>query len=321
MADRKKVDGYTALHIASLNGSIDVIKVLLGGGCKVDIKDCSGQTPLHLAAGQGYFRILELLLHNSNGADANARDADGNTPLHIALSREGEPPQNGSRSTSPESLLINEAILAKVKRAGVKEELSRWVSMGVLLAINGADPCVKNRQGLSCFDRIQDPASRAILLDESMANDGASAALPQTSSPAATAASIGIECQVCCEVTTSPVLFIPCSHRVTCSDCAARMKKCIECKAVISEKVATTDTNNPGSPLSSDSGRDDASPIVKDLEAKVQDWEDQFLCLICLERKKNIAFLCGHATCSECVETIRSCHMCRGPIQTKIQLY
>ena len=36
---------------------------------------------------------------------------------------------------------------------------------------------------------------------------------------------------------------------------------------------------------------------------------------------QDVVFPCGHATCSECVETIKVCHMCRGPIDKTIHLY
>ena len=58
-----------------------------------------------------------------------------------------------------------------------------------------------------------------------------------------------------------------------------------------------------------------------ELAKKLNEWEEHFGCQICMERKKNVVFLCGHGTCSECVETIKVCHMCRGPIEKTIHLY
>ena len=55
--DIAKEDGFTPLHLASLNGSVEVVRVLMGKGCKVDARDNSGQTPLHLAAAQGFFKV------------------------------------------------------------------------------------------------------------------------------------------------------------------------------------------------------------------------------------------------------------------------
>ena len=40
-----------------------------------------------------------------------------------------------------------------------------------------------------------------------------------------------------------------------------------------------------------------------------------------MERIRDVAFLCGHGSCSHCAETLRTCHMCRKTIVKKINLY
>lgn len=57
------------------------------------------------------------------------------------------------------------------------------------------------------------------------------------------------------------------------------------------------------------------------LKAKVREIEDETTCSICLENKRNIAFLCGHGTCGECAASLQICPMCRQPIERKIQLF
>jgi len=57
------------------------------------------------------------------------------------------------------------------------------------------------------------------------------------------------------------------------------------------------------------------------LEQKFKDLEEQFLCSICLERKRNVAFLCGHGACAPCTQDLVNCHMCRNKIEKKIPLY
>ena len=69
--------------------------------------------------------------------------------------REGEPDTTGLKCDPAAALEVNEAIAAKVRKAGVRAELRRWVAIGVLLIINGADLMVMNRQRMSCYDRIQ----------------------------------------------------------------------------------------------------------------------------------------------------------------------
>ena len=52
--------GMTPLHHAAVNGSADVIKCLLEGGCAVNQADNAGRLPLHWAATK--VRILLFIL-------------------------------------------------------------------------------------------------------------------------------------------------------------------------------------------------------------------------------------------------------------------
>uniref|UniRef100_A0A7N0T7H0 RING-type domain-containing protein n=1 Tax=Kalanchoe fedtschenkoi TaxID=63787 RepID=A0A7N0T7H0_KALFE len=45
------------------------------------------------------------------------------------------------------------------------------------------------------------------------------------------------------------------------------------------------------------------------------------VCPICLTEPKNMAFGCGHQTCTECGPSLQTCPICRSPIETRIKLY
>ncbi|CAB9499671.1 protein ligase MIB1 [Seminavis robusta] len=49
--------------------------------------------------------------------------------------------------------------------------------------------------------------------------------------------------------------------------------------------------------------------------------ENDFTCAVCLERKKQVAFYCGHQTCLHCSPLLNECHICRKPIQGRVQLF
>ena len=57
------------------------------------------------------------------------------------------------------------------------------------------------------------------------------------------------------------------------------------------------------------------------LQRKLTEMEDNIMCSICMERKRDMAFLCGHTVCHICGENLKNCHMCRKPITKKIVLY
>ena len=60
---------------------------------------------------------------------------------------------------------------------------------------------------------------------------------------------------------------------------------------------------------------------LMDLRYKMERLEESHICSICLENAWNVAFLCGHSACSKCAESLTLCHMCRKPIQSKINLF
>ena len=59
----------------------------------------------------------------------------------------------------------------------------------------------------------------------------------------------------------------------------------------------------------------------QDLRKQLQAMEDTLLCLVCMERQKNTVFLCGHALCKQCSDSLQVCPMCRKSITKRIQLY
>ena len=71
------------IHEAAKKGSLEIIKVFLSKGVKVDAKDKHGLTPLFHAACKGHKDICEFLI--SKGADVNAGAEAGFFPLSGAL--------------------------------------------------------------------------------------------------------------------------------------------------------------------------------------------------------------------------------------------
>lgn len=57
------------------------------------------------------------------------------------------------------------------------------------------------------------------------------------------------------------------------------------------------------------------------LETKIAEIEEVHCCPICMERRRNVVFLCGHGACDRCSCTLTMCHMCRTVISKKINLY
>ncbi|MDV6237593.1 ankyrin repeat domain-containing protein [Leptospira ellisii] len=85
-------DGWSALHLASYFGHLEITKFLILSGADLGLTSKSklsyGNTALHSAIATGKKEIVALLLEK--GADANAIQDPGKiTPLHVAASRSG----------------------------------------------------------------------------------------------------------------------------------------------------------------------------------------------------------------------------------------
>ena len=81
--DKMRAGGFTALHIAVVEGELNNARILLEAGADINAKNSFGETPLHRAVITENIKVLEFLI--SNGADINALKNRGFTPLHKAV--------------------------------------------------------------------------------------------------------------------------------------------------------------------------------------------------------------------------------------------
>ena len=77
------VDGWNALSIASREGHVEAVQVLLHSGARIDDPEGGGNTALFWAAFYDHLDVIRLLV--TQGADVNKKGKDGETPLHVAL--------------------------------------------------------------------------------------------------------------------------------------------------------------------------------------------------------------------------------------------
>merc|ERR1712098_5101 len=72
-------------------------------------------------------------------------------------------------------------------------------------------------------------------------------------------------------------------------------------------------------------GARDANPgmmrDVQKLQQQLADIKEQTMCHVCLDRLKNMIFLCGHGTCQMCGDRMSECPICRKTVERKILLY
>uniref|UniRef100_A0A672L0R5 Transient receptor potential cation channel subfamily A member 1-like n=1 Tax=Sinocyclocheilus grahami TaxID=75366 RepID=A0A672L0R5_SINGR len=76
----------TPLHLAVRGGNIEVIKLCIIKGARVDQKQCDKSTALHFACTQGALEAVKIMLSSFNKVEdiINIRDGANQTPLHRA---------------------------------------------------------------------------------------------------------------------------------------------------------------------------------------------------------------------------------------------
>ncbi|KAK0161953.1 hypothetical protein PV327_008348 [Microctonus hyperodae] len=77
--------GKTALHVASANGLVELVEILLDAGANVNARTIDEhRTPLHLACINSKIKVIKILLR-CRTSNINAKDFCGDTPLHLAV--------------------------------------------------------------------------------------------------------------------------------------------------------------------------------------------------------------------------------------------
>ena len=78
---REGVFGYSALHLAAVNGHFSVLKLLLSRGGNPNVQSKSGSTPLHLAAYRCRVECVRCLVQFK--ANPFVRDNNGKTANEV----------------------------------------------------------------------------------------------------------------------------------------------------------------------------------------------------------------------------------------------
>eukprot|EP01087_Luapelamoeba_hula_P015148 TRINITY_DN4490_c1_g2_i1.p1 TRINITY_DN4490_c1_g2~~TRINITY_DN4490_c1_g2_i1.p1 ORF type:complete len:624 (+),score=131.54 TRINITY_DN4490_c1_g2_i1:159-2030(+) len=172
-------DGFTALHSAACFGYPNLAQIFIDAGADVNAAfDPFLHTPLHLAAAKGQIDLLMLLIHA--GAKVNARNKPGASPLRLAASNESELVDKNRFLLTCKHLIAagadinaqndqgNTALHGLIVKEGTYDNIRFCIE-------NGADPHLRNRDGKSSVDLVNNSTVRALLLSkDSQAVSGAS---------------------------------------------------------------------------------------------------------------------------------------------------
>ena len=135
-ANSKDENQLTALHKATKNGHLDMVKLLVQMGAQMEEKDDKKWTPLQFAARKGKIDVVKYLIEK--GASVEAKENLGQTPLH----------KIGNNIEIAKCLLTNGAqVDAKDKFGNTPLYLAKDSRMAKFLIQNGANVNTKNNGG------------------------------------------------------------------------------------------------------------------------------------------------------------------------------
>ncbi|XP_033321532.1 E3 ubiquitin-protein ligase mind bomb 1 [Megalopta genalis] len=352
--DLQNVNLQTALHLAVERQHTQIVRLLVREGANLNVADKDGDTPLHEALRyhtlsqlrqlqdvQDVGRLLICLgaqgldkksssfiacFLAAHGADLGLKNKKGQTPLDLCpdpnlcktLTTCHKDRESHSIGTTPPSATIDECLVCS---DGKREML--FNPCGHVACCNTCAPRVK--KCLICRENVL--------------------------------TRMKIEECVVCSDRKAGVLFRPCGHMCACEGCAALMKKCVQCRAQIQHMVPlsvccggggdvtyvkgintsgniTEVKSDPeeepatskqvigsGECLINNESIDKTLSDIEKLEQQLQDIKEQTMCPVCLDRLKNMIFLCGHGTCQMCGDQMSECPICRKAVDRRILLY
>ncbi|XP_075744441.1 uncharacterized protein LOC142803223 isoform X2 [Rhipicephalus microplus] len=87
-----------------------------------------------------------------------------------------------------------------------------------------------------------------------------------------------------------------------------------------SSRLVSSNDHAESNEASENGNPEDPGPSGE-LIRKLREMEDALTCTICMNRHRQVVFMCGHTTCRKCAARIAICHICRRPIERRIPLH
>jgi len=307
--NEKKDDGFTALHLAVVNEYLEVVELLIHEG-KADIhaQNSKLQSSLHLAVLEQNMELVQLLI--KEGASLEMADKDGDTPLHEAVRYHCFLQLKQLHGLANlEKLLLD--IIAD-------DPTKKSTSIACFLVEQGADLTSKNNMNRTPLDLCIDPKlsealakSRMVRLgtdaDKQISNNGSDA----KSVECARAEEASVRDRVPLESKVKPISE---SHDAATSLQSKQAPNNANSRSFNASKQKGNVYENHNE---NHAGNDDFSQMKQQLD----DMKQQILCPVCMDRSRNLAFMCGHTTCQFCGDRVKECPICRKPVEKRVLLF
>ncbi|XP_023702349.1 E3 ubiquitin-protein ligase MIB1 [Cryptotermes secundus] len=348
--DLQNVNLQTALHLAVERQHTQIVRLLVREGSNLNIPDKDGDTPLHEALRhhtlsqlrqlQDVQDVGKLLMGlgsqgadkkssasiacflAGNGADLGIKNKKGQTPLDLC------PDPNLCKALAKCHKDKDTDLIEPRRTDGPGEEDVVTLDECLVCSDIKRDTLFKPCGHVACCSVCSPRVKKCLVCREPVVGR------------------VKIEECVVCSDKKASVLFKPCGHMCACDGCAALMKKCVQCRAQIDHMVpfvvccggigtiSDVQADNeedivgplggvPVEPvcLMNNGSRDTSNSDIQKLQQQLQDIKEQTMCPVCLDRLKNMIFLCGHGTCQMCGDRMSECPICRKQVEKRILLY
>lgn len=175
--EKKKEDGFNALHIACLNNSNDMVRLLLDATDHIDlnVKNLNNQTALHFAVDRLNYDIIKMIIDYDQSRragslplssqcktlDVNVQDKDGDTPLHCLLFNYTIYSLKQTKNTKLrqcQSNLMTNCAVSVVASPVAYESLDKknYINIAHLLLDHGASLFIRNRKNQTPLELCND---------------------------------------------------------------------------------------------------------------------------------------------------------------------
>ncbi|XP_076623581.1 E3 ubiquitin-protein ligase mind bomb 1 isoform X1 [Colletes latitarsis] len=352
--DLQNVNLQTALHLAVERQHTQIVRLLVREGANLNVADKDGDTPLHEALRYHTLSQLRQLQDVQDvgrllmGLGAQGQDKKSSSFIACFLAAHGADLELKNKKGQTPLDLCPDPNLCKTLTTCHKDRESHNIEATVPSAT--IDECLVCSDGkremlfspcghVACCNTCAPRVKKCLICRENVLSR------------------MKIEECVVCSDRKAGVLFRPCGHMCACEGCAALMKKCVQCRAQIQhmvplslccggggdvtyvkgcntsgtisevksdpeeEPTTSKQTTGNGEPLMNNGSIDKTLSDIEKLEQQLQDIKEQTMCPVCLDRLKNMIFLCGHGTCQMCGDRMSECPICRKAVDRRILLY
>ncbi|KAM0727751.1 E3 ubiquitin-protein ligase MIB1 [Formica fusca] len=352
--DLQNVNLQTALHLAVERQHTQIVRLLVREGANLNVADKDGDTPLHEALRHHTLSQLRQLQDVQDvgrllmGLGTQGQDKKSSSFIACFLAAHGADLELKNKKGQTPLDLCPDPNLCKTLTTCHKDKESHDIE--IVTPSAAIDECLVCSDGkremlfspcghVACCNACAPRVKKCLLCRENVLSR------------------VKIEECVVCSDRKAGMLFHPCGHMCACEGCAALMKKCVQCRAQIQHMVplsvccggggdvtyvkgcnasgtiseVTADPEEEPTPsnntvagealLMNNGSRDTSHSDIQKLQQQLQDIKEQTMCPVCLDRLKNMIFLCGHGTCQMCGDRMSECPICRKAVDKRILLY